>query len=786
MMKYSDPNTLKAFQHSVLCNREKQEICVLSHPNISIPKQLLNKKVVAPTTPSHRNTAQICAYYAEAKQQLQVLVIDSNSYRSHAIDASISNYYSYHMNILDIHSGMVVDCQDKLSYLLVLAELLNSDKMISIAANIAIKMIPLTYSSPASILKAYNLRGKLAKKLTKQVEQALSKSKETINSYYNLSPKLTIKNINDLQQLNAERLFADTSTVALKAKTGVGKTKHVFSPLTQSSSRSQKVVYISHLVALSEQFCKNNKAVSYSSNSLTEIENSERLSIVINSLYKPHLIKKAMEADILIIDEFEKVLSAIVSSKNKREMKSSQVHKALRIALESAQKVVVGDADLSNFSLNFLSGIRPDLICMNCSQNPYTTISAIVKAQEPLLSSQTLRESLFENKVFLFDTRATLQAAAVHMGFENEAGLECEATALESDVLIIHGKNKDMAEQKAFLANPDEEVQKYKAILASPCLSAGFSITVNYTDTVHIFCNGTLTPDELINFSRRFRSANQLVFSPNSPHKKHYDFCDLERKDDMHCLSLQYAEKKSLLNENLALSLKHLLAMEGFQVLTEQNDSVTLNSSRNVVSKTKRQLNYCRDLAVVEAKNISRTKYKELKASNKVTAIQIAQCDKFLLKETYQLPHITLEDVFFNKQFNKELFKALCSINQGIHIKLNNDPNLLKTAKILNAIILGSKEIDIKKKTNHFIEGDRCLSITHNLAKHWKVLVHFLPNLCNPKSIDTKNKATRFIKQILKSFGADLTNFSGNTNKARVTFHDNTIKYYKRLQTHKD
>ncbi len=178
MMKYSDPNTLKAFQHSVLCNREKQEICVLSHPNISIPKQLLNKKVVAPTTPNHRNTAQICAYYAEAKQQLQVLVIDSNSYRSHAIDASISNYYSYHMNILDIHSGMVVDCQDKLSYLLVLAELLNSDKMISIAANIAIKMIPLTYSSPASILKAYNLRGELAKKLTKQVKQALSKSKK--------------------------------------------------------------------------------------------------------------------------------------------------------------------------------------------------------------------------------------------------------------------------------------------------------------------------------------------------------------------------------------------------------------------------------------------------------------------------------------------------------------------------------------------------------------------------------------------------------------------------------
>ncbi|SBS62170.1 DEAD/DEAH box helicase family protein [Vibrio atlanticus] len=780
-MKSCDVNTLAPFQHQIINNFQSNEICVLSHPNISIPDLLANKKVVAPKTVNHRNTTQICTYYKEAKQKLSTIVIDSKSYREHAINTVIDNYFSYQLPIFDVYTGRFFDCKDKLGHLLELAKLLMSDQILSIAVKQTIKIVPLSYPDANSLLIKYNLTGNFSEKFVDLFNQATSHKEQAVSSYYKIATEFKAENIDDIHSLNHKKLFTHTTTVALKAKTGVGKTKYVFSPLSQTSSCTQKVVYISHLVALSEQFCQQNQATSYSSSVLNEIENSTRLSLVINSLYKPHLLLKAMDADLLIIDEFEKVLSAIVGSKNNREMKSPQVYDALCLALKQAKQVIVGDADLSNFSLNFLKKIRPDLIFMNCTQNPYTSITAIVKAQEPILCSTTLKQTLFESKVFLFDTRSTLQATAVSLGFKNIAGLECEAEALKSGVLILHGKNKEMKAQKAFLSNPENEIQKYKAILASPCLSAGFSITTSYTNSVHIFCNGTLTPDELINFSRRFRSARQLIFCPRSVCRLHQDFSELERKDEFHALSLQYNEKKSYLNENIAFSLVQLLHADGFNVDVQECETGMLNSSRRAISNTTKTFRISQDSAIIEANDISTKKYQQLTACHNLTSLEIAECKRYNLKKTYQLNNISREDIKFDKVFNRKLFKVVCSIPDESNDLMSDDPNLLRAANLLVSIVFRSDTVDVREKSNHFIHEGKTLNIVACLAKHWKILGHEFPNVTAPYQINTKNKATRFLKSALHVIGADLTKFSGNTGKARIVFKDNALSYFNRL-----
>ncbi|MDF5502026.1 hypothetical protein P3677_26710, partial [Vibrio parahaemolyticus] len=77
-----------------------------------------------------------------------------------------------------------------------------------------------------------------------------------------------------------------------------------------------------------------------------------------------------------------------------------------------------------------------------------------------------------------------------------------------------------MDAQRAFLANPNEEISKYKAIIASPCLGSGFSIVKNFANRVVVFCDKTLNPFELINFARRFRKAKEIWFTVDA----HQDF----------------------------------------------------------------------------------------------------------------------------------------------------------------------------------------------------------------------------------------------------------------------
>ncbi|NMT56347.1 hypothetical protein HKB02_01535, partial [Vibrio parahaemolyticus] len=110
------------------------------------------------------------------------------------------------------------------------------------------------------------------------------------------------------------------------------------------------------------------------------------------------------------------------------------------------------------------------------------------------------------DKVFLFDSLVTLRQVTQSLGYKDSNKLDSEEEALKDGVLIIHAHNKDMPAQKAFLENPNEEIKKYKAIMASPCLSSGFSITTHFTNKVVVFCDKTLTPLELINFARRFRT----------------------------------------------------------------------------------------------------------------------------------------------------------------------------------------------------------------------------------------------------------------------------------------
>ncbi|MEF1339182.1 hypothetical protein REH81_20810, partial [Vibrio rotiferianus] len=392
--------------------------------------------------------------------------------------------------------------------------------------------------------------------------------KQAVEDDFKITLADNYQQIGSLEDLKFSELNA---TTAMLAATGVGKTTNVYAPTAIEASEGNEVVYISHLISLVEQFCLRTNSVSYQQQELNTFTQANSIGSVINSTWKPHIFEKVCSAKILLIDEFEKVYKTLVCSDNSKTMQADRVFDALVQILRTVPKVIVADADLTDNSLALLKEIRGDLSVIECTENPYKSFIANVLSKKEFIDIEKVRTVLDQDKVFLFDNLKTLKRTVAELGYQNSQGLDCEIKALDDGILVVHSDNRDMPAQKAFLTDPNKEVAKYKAIMASPCLGAGFSITKRYTNTVNVVCESTLIPRELVNFSRRFRCAKTYNFwcdeGQNSCRINYSYNSELGKRYDE---SMKFKRQQQTLNEHLALSLRFTLEKLGFEVFCKR------------------------------------------------------------------------------------------------------------------------------------------------------------------------------------------------------------------------
>ncbi|MGR5251070.1 hypothetical protein ACPV5S_02575 [Vibrio astriarenae] len=769
----------QSFGHQVVSNHELPTVRVLAHPKIQYSSSDTKYRVVAPPNDVTSNVSEICRYYLDAKQEINSVIVDSKNYAARTAGVFRSNFYKYRLPIYDTSNGKIFKADDEIAYLYAGYQATKDADLLQLASSVAVKYIPLTFET-AKDLTSFYLEESDREIATQSLDQYIVNNRILIERNLTISDSFRQYKVPSISTLTDHPSFTTNHTIAVKAKTGVGKTKHVFSPIAQNAGEENKVVYVSHLIALVDQFCKNNNATNYQSNALFSIERENSLALVINSINKPHLLNAALNCDVLIIDEFEKVLSAVVCSSNNYQMDADLVFLVLCDVLHSAKKVIVGDADLSNISLSFLRRIRGDLTVLDCIENPYKNITAEIQSKDVFLQQPELKKVLLSDRVFLFDSRQTLKQTLVDLGFKNHKGLDCADAALEQNVLVVHGDNKDKPAQKAFLAAPNEEVHKYAAILSSPCLGSGFSIETDYTDKVHVICDKTLTPQELVNFSRRFRKAKNICFSVQTFDKfrQHRDFSVLETQKDKDKLKNSVFERKEKQNFSLALSLFHTLKYLGFDVRVTtsgpnlQNDAFLSNKLK------KKQMDDRFIQAIIDSPDLSKEKKQKLTHSNEKDSLDIAALKKYDLKKIYLLESVTREDIKFDWSFNRELFNYLPFVetDELIFNKKNYDPNQHKSAKIIHSIVLGCYHFD-DEKSQLFIHKSDVINIANNLAKHEKLLSHYLKDYTRIKTVDTQGKATSMVRSVLKSIGIEMPGYSGNTNKSRLSLHPNTKRY---------
>ncbi|MFA0692122.1 hypothetical protein [Vibrio splendidus] len=761
------------FAHIVEQERDTKSIVVKASSQISFQSE--SAAIVTPL--DEKNLQQVCEYYRYANYRVTIAV-DSRNYRKETIIILKDNFHGLRFQVFDVskQESFPNPKTAVLEYLCEAFEATRSGVFAQLAAKVAIRKIPFIFSSADDCAVAHIRDESLHAPFIRHLNRRIQLVQQAVEDDFKITLADNYQQIGSLKDFNPSEL---TATTAMIAATGVGKTSHVYAPTAIEASEGNEVVYISHLISLVEQFCLRTSSVSYQQQELKTFTQANSLGSVINSVWKPHIFEKICSAKTLLIDEFEKVYKTLVCSENSKTMQADRVFEALVQILKTVPKVIVADADLTDNSLALLKEIRGDLSVIECTENPYKSFTANVLSKKELINIDKVRTVLDRDKVFLFDNLKTLKRTVAQLGYQNSQGLDCEMKALDDGVLVLHSDNRGMPAQKAFLADPNKELTKYKAVMASPCLGAGFSITENYTNTVNVVCESTLIPRELVNFSRRFRCAKTYNFwcddLQSSCRANQYYSSDLGQRYDE---SLRFKKQKQELNEHLALSMYFTLKKLGFEVICKRTH---LHHKSNCREKTNFDAEFKarQQAAIVNAVDISSDDFAVKQRSNTLSSIDIAEVKKFDIKTVYKLEEINEGHVRFDDNFDRELFAhfpfvldKIALVKLGIYSKQKEH-----IAKLLYRHLFHGYGFE-EDKSKCFLYKSSVVEILEGMYDD-TFDIYFPSHIRYSKNggVGQTYNATSYIKSILRRCGFELGRYGGNNQKARLSMSPFARKY---------
>ncbi|MFM2580461.1 DEAD/DEAH box helicase family protein [Vibrio fortis] len=728
-------------EHIGIKNLRKNKISILISNGINYESS--DRRIVAPMY-GNNNIFEIAKSYKQANIRDVEIVIDSTKHPDLSEKVLAQNAEEGRLPIFDLATGIHFDRLSTVQTLLEGYKLFESTQLANSISKSLIQKIPLHFETSESCLSHYLDAGSNSyQKLLK----ALKKTKANYESMLSDATKVTeFDQLVDVESFdNVSYLIEDNQydTTVLRGQTGSGKTKHGLQPLIRSANENKKVVYLSYLIPLVKQLCESVGAENYKNSSLFEIENATSLGVVVNSIYKDHLASAILNCDVLIIDEFEKVMANVCGH---NDTMHEEVFDVLALAINKVPKVVVADADVTDTTLRWLRKHRKGIQVIRAMQNPYANINVTI-ANKFAAFSNTSNKLKGEN-VILFDSLKSMRMTMIDMGLTDKSGQACEKVALKDKVLVLTGSNKNMDAQSSFLTSPSDECTKYNMIMASPCLASGYSCEAKYTDNVNVVSDLVLGIDELVNFSRRFRASQSITFYLTQ--NEHFNYvptlpCDTD--SDRDTLRSEFEEKKKLFNANQPLSMMWNLQRLGLNVQVQQSSKEELEEGLFKFNLLKARDLKARIKAILAARIITRPEADRLIMSNQVGFEELAMLKKFEIIRDYQLEKISKQDILFDETFwNKPLYKQIWNPNA-----VNQSNYLVEPAKFIKSQILQNPDYQGKNDTL-VLTRFQVHSIATKIYDHWEIFKHLLPDI-EHKEICTRWAATKLFRVLMTSLG---------------------------------
>ncbi len=754
-------------EHIGIKNLQENKISILISNGINY--ECSDRRIVAPMY-GKNNFFEVASSYKQANIRDIEIVIDSKVHPELSEKALAENVENTRLPIFDLATGIHFDRLSTVQTLLEGYKLFRSTTLADSISRNLIQKIPLHFETSESCLSHYLDAGSNG---YQKLLNALNKTKANYESMLSDATNVTeFDQLVDVESFdNVSDLIEDTQfdTKVLLGKTGTGKTKFALQPLIRSANENKRVVYLSYLIPLVKQLCESVGAVNYQNDSLFEIENATSLGVVVNSAYKDHLASVILNCDILIIDEFEKVMANVCGH---NDTMRDEVFDVLTLAIQKVPKVVVADADITDTTLRWLRKHRKSIQIIRATQNPYSNINVTI-ANKFAAFGNTSNQLKGEN-VILFDSLKSMRMTMIDMGLTDKSGQACEKVALKKQVLVLTGSNKNMKAQSSFLTSPSEECTKYKLIMASPCLASGYSCEAEYTENVNVVSDLVLGIDELVNFSRRFRASKNITFYLTQ--HDHFNYvptlpCDTDSDRDI--LRNDFENKKKLFNANQPLSMMWNLKRLGFNVQVQQSSKEQLEEGVFRFNLLKAKDLEARIKAILAARLITRAEAERLLMSNQVGFEELAMLKKFEIMRDYQLEKITKEDILFDEVFrNKALFKQIWNPSAS---SLNK--HLVQPAKFIKPQVLENPKYKGENETL-VLTRPQVKSIAIEVYENRKTYEHLLPDI-KWKDNCTQHSATKLFKSLIKSLGYAWPegDFQGEPKKVKISLDARALAY---------
>lgn len=308
---------------------------------------------------------------------------------------------------------------------------------------------------------------------------------------------------------------------------GTGKTElmQVIADAVKSKKGiDTQITYIAHRTALIKDASNRLSLRYYEDVQWYNGERPSTLATTANSILN-HAVSDYVK--ILFIDEIRQTLEHILNGTCDNRL---EVFNQLIAAIKNADLVICADADMNQFTLDWLKSIANKPLRMIASDT--------LKLDKKIIELDTngalfgkIREDLLSGKNAWITTDSMSKARNIgeFLTLEDDSDISTQLKSLFNDdglnlkvddVLLVTSENKADIKQALFLANPNEESKKYRVIIHTPVISSGVSVTNGHFNSVYaVFCNVT-APNEMLQTLARVRTAKTIYCTFKTGHIK--------------------------------------------------------------------------------------------------------------------------------------------------------------------------------------------------------------------------------------------------------------------------
>ena len=284
----------------------------------------------------------------------------------------------------------------------------------------------------------------------------------------------------------------DTGIIGIASAKGSGKTQHFLKPLVADE---HSLLLVGHLINLTKansarMACTYRTDLDRAAGRFIDASGEVvyRVSTVIDSLLS--FSPKDFEGSVIVLDEICQLLRSALTSKNigKRGNRGAILTR-LRQIIQKARLVVVADADLNDWALEYLEALRGDDKPAFLIKNTYVPEGYPVTLFEASGADGIVAEALDT-----YESEVAKGASGQHVAIATDSQTKAKVLAKQARelpgavVLELHSETSGGEIEKLFIENPDQYLSYQDSpalIIYSPSLGTGVSIESQ--EIAHVF-----------------------------------------------------------------------------------------------------------------------------------------------------------------------------------------------------------------------------------------------------------------------------------------------------------